>query len=177
MTNLIRRDDRVVGMPALLGWDPFRVMNELMRWDPFRGEGPIGLAQVFEPRVEVHEDADAYVISADLPGVDEQDLDLTVRGYELTIAGKRESERREGDATYHVYERSYGSFHRTFRLPDGIDPDHAEAALKNGVLTVRLPKRPEAKPRKISLEGIVDKVKSLASGGERGADRDEQPRS
>lgn len=169
MTTLIRRDDRVGGMPTYLGWDPLRLMDELIRWDPFQGWGGLR-ATGFTPHVEVHEDDDRYVVSMDLPGVDENDIDVTLTGKDLTISGKRQAKRDRAQGTFYAYERSYGQFSRVFRLPDAVDGDHIDAGLENGVLTVSLPKRAEARPRKISLRGIIDKVKSLGSGDDTKSD-------
>lgn len=170
MANLVRNDDRVRGVPTYLGWDPMRLMDELIRWDPFQGWGGLR-ATGFTPHVEVHEDDNCYVVSMDLPGVDEKDIDVTLKGNELTISGKREAARDRSQGTFYAYERSYGQFSRAFRLPDTVDGDHVEADLKNGVLTLSLPKRAEAKPRKISLRGILDKVKSLGSGNDAKSDQ------
>jgi len=116
------------------------------------------------PELDVHESASAITVEADLPGVEEKDLEVTLTGNRLTISGKREAERNEDGTTWYTYERSYGSFSRTFTLPEGVDTDRVDGELKNGVLTVHLPKRAELKPRKISIKGIIEKVKSLGSG-------------
>jgi HSP20 family protein len=166
MANIVRKEDeRGVGMPALSGWDPFRLMCEMMAWDPFRAfdEARSGFAG-FAPQFDVKENGDGYLIEADLPGVEEKDLEVTLTGNRLTISGKREAERSEDGTTWYTYERSYGSFSRTFTLPEGVDTDRVDGELKNGVLTVHLPKRAELKPRKISIKGIIEKVKSLGSG-------------
>src|SRR5262245_43358340 len=81
---------------------------------------------------------------ADVPGVKESDLDVTLTGNRLTISGKREAERKEQTETYYAYERSYGDFTRAFTLPDGIDTNSVVADLKDGVLTVSVRKTPES---------------------------------
>jgi HSP20 family protein len=88
---------------------------------------------------------------ADLPGVKEQDLEVTLTGNRLTIAGKREAEREEKTDTYYACERSYGSFSRSFTLPDGADGEHLRAELKDGVLAVAVPKKPEVQPKKVQV--------------------------
>jgi len=88
------------------------------------------------------------------PGVREEDLDISLTGNRLTVSGKREEEHREEDDRYYAYERSYGSFSRSFTLPEGGDVDHARADLSNGVLTVTLPKRPEVQPKKIEVKKL-----------------------
>jgi HSP20 family protein len=110
--------------------------------------GPVG---AFAPAFEVKETDNAYVFKADLPGVNEKDLEVTLTGDRLTISGKRETEEQKKGETYYVYERNYGAFTRTFTLPDGVDAMHIAADAKDGVLTVMLPKAPEAQPKKIAV--------------------------
>ncbi len=152
MANLIRRKN--TGSEPSRGFDPFEVMRDLMRWDPFAelGPGPAGAA--FVPSFDVKETKDAYVFSADLPGVKQDDVDVSLTGRRLTISGEREEERKGEDERWFAYERSYGSFSRSFTLPEGIDADNVQAELKDGVLRVTLPKKPELKPRKIELKQL-----------------------
>lgn len=143
-------------------FDPFEVMRDLIRWDPLAEVGP-AVGRAFMPSFDVKETQDAYVFSADLPGVKESDLELSLTGSRLTISGKREEEKRDQDERWFAYERSYGSFSRSFTLPEGVDAEHVEAELKNGVLRVSIPKKPEMKPRKIELKlgsGSSDKAKA-----------------
>jgi HSP20 family protein len=137
-------------------------------WDPFAEMMPsVPDVQGFVPRFEVKETKDAYVFRADLPGIDEKDLELTMTGNRLTIAGKREAETRKEEETWYAYERSYGSFTRSFTLPEGADVEHAEGELKNGVLTVTIAKRPEHQPKKINLKSIGEKVRTVLGGKEK----------
>jgi HSP20 family protein len=135
------------------GLDPFERMKELMGFDPFEQMGRmVGGGEVpvsFIPAFEVKETKDAYVFKADVPGVKEGDLDITLTGDRLTISGKRETEQQEDTDRFYAYERSYGSFTRSFTLPEGVDPDHINADLKEGVLHLRLPKQPEMQPKRI----------------------------
>ncbi|HKY36685.1 MAG TPA: Hsp20/alpha crystallin family protein [Polyangiaceae bacterium] len=132
-------------------WDPFRTMRDLMSWDPFQA-GSAGLAiPNFAPDFDVKETPDSFVFTADLPGVAEKDLQVQLTDNRLSISGKRESEKTEQNETFYTTERSYGSFTRSFMLPEGIDADKAHAQLKNGVLSVAIPKRPETQPRKINV--------------------------
>ncbi len=108
-------------------------------------------AWAFTPAFEVKETKDAYIFKADLPGVKEGDLDITLTGDRLTISGKRETEKHEDADRFYAYERSFGSFSRVFTLPEGVDPDSCHAELKEGVLTLRLSKRPEVQPRRITV--------------------------
>jgi HSP20 family protein len=135
--------------------EPFRLMREMLGWDPFREMAPIvgGNAPAFSPAFEVKETKDSFVFKADLPGVQEKDLEVTLTGNRLNVTGKRESEKEQKEDTYYTYERSYGSFSRTFTLPDQIDGAHIKAELKAGELTVVVPKTPAAVAKKIPVAG------------------------
>ncbi len=103
------------------------------------------------PRVDVAETEKEVAVSADLPGLDEQDVQVTLDGDVLTISGSRKDAREEKKRNYHLVERSYGEFHRSIPLPGGLDTEHAKAAFKKGVLTVTLPKLPEAQSKKKTI--------------------------
>ncbi|HVZ75445.1 MAG TPA: Hsp20/alpha crystallin family protein [Polyangia bacterium] len=154
MTNLIRRnhDSRDFATngtnPA---WDAFRMMDALLGWDSLREGTRLGHLSAFTPTFDVEELKDAYVVKADLPGLRENDLDVTVMGNALTISGKREAEQEREGQRYYALERGYGAFSRTVTLPDGANLDDLSANLKDGVLTLHIPKRPEVQPRKINL--------------------------
>lgn len=160
MANIIRRNDResrdVSSRSGTSYFDPYRLVNELLRWEPFSanerlgGGGPLG---GFLPAVDIRETADSYVFRADLPGVKEEDLDISVTGNRLTISGHREEDKTSEGERCHSYECSYGSFSRAFMLPEGTDPEKVRADLKGGVLSVTVPKRPEVQPRKITVGG------------------------
>ena len=92
------------------------------------------------------------MLRADLPGVAESDLDIAVHNNVLTVSGTRQAEERKEDESYALYERQFGSFSRSFSLPDTADGERIEAKLENGVLTLSIAKRAEAKPRKIALK-------------------------
>jgi HSP20 family protein len=128
--------------------DPFAFAREMFAWDPFTG----GRASAFAPTFEVKETTDSFVVKADVPGVAEKDLDLAVHNNILTISGSRQAEERREDEAYALYERQYGSFSRSFSLPDTADGDRVEAKLDNGVLVLTIAKKAEAKPRKIALK-------------------------
>jgi len=157
MANIIRRDNNNDVSRATSSdyrWDPFRMMDALFRWDPFRSESTFfAPGGEFSPRFDVKETKAAYVIKADLPGLNEEDLNVSVTGHQLTISGRREQEHRDEGDQYFAVERSAGSFARTFSLPDVVDPDAVKADLKNGVLSLEIPKRPEAQPRKVNIGG------------------------
>lgn len=143
--------------PAALSprdWEPFRALRELLRWDPFAEMAPswAGEAGGFAPAFEVKETKESFVFKADLPGVKEADLDVRLTQNRLAVSGKRESEKTDKGDTYYTYERAYGSFTRTFTLPEGVDADKIRAELKEGVLTIELPKRPELQPKKVAVK-------------------------
>ena len=105
----------------------------------------------FAPNFDVKETKDAFLFKADLPGVKESDLEITHTGNRLTIGGKRDAEdRKEGD-NYYMVERSFGSFRRTFTLPESADVDQIKADHQAGVLSISVPKRTAAQPRKINV--------------------------
>lgn len=132
--------------------DPIEAMRELLRWDPFGEMGRVaGGGLAFHPQFEVKETRDAYVFKADLPGVKEDDLDISLTGNRLTISGKREAEKEDESDRFYAYERSYGSFSRSFTLPEGCDTENVNADLNNGVLSVMLPKKAEVQPKRISV--------------------------
>lgn len=140
-------------------WEPFRTMRQLMGWDPFREIEMMPLLNEpsFAPAFEVKETKDGYMFKADVPGVKESDIEVTMTGNRLSISGKREEEKKEQTDTFYTYERSYGSFQRTFTMPDGVDASTVHADLKDGVLTVGMKKRPEAQPQKIAVKTPTQK--------------------
>lgn len=157
MAELIRRSEVD---PSLTRWDPllldpFEMMRELTTWDPFqRVFAPWAGRDEFVPNFEVRETPDSYVFKADLPGIKEEDIEISVTGNRLTVSGERQQEERREGETYYAVERSYGSFSRTFTLPAGCDLDHVKAELKEGVLTLVVPKKEATQPKRISLKRI-----------------------
>lgn len=140
----------------LTEWDPFRAMRDLMRWDPFREMAPIfpnvpAFDRSFNPSFDVTENADGYLFKADLPGMKKEDITITTTGNRLQISGKRDNEQETKTDTVYTYERQYGSFVRSFTLPEGADIEHAKSDLKDGVLTLAIPKQPSAQPKKIPI--------------------------
>jgi HSP20 family protein len=135
--------------------DPLSLAREIFGFDPFVGldwpaAGTRTMGQgTFSPSFEVVEREDGYVFSADVPGVQEKDLDITVQDGQLIISGARNAEERKEGENYYLYERRFGNFTRAFKLPDNADDGRVEASLDTGVLTVTIGKRESAKPRKI----------------------------
>jgi len=134
-------------------WDPFRSMRDLLRWDPFQEMAPLLATpgQTFAPAFDVKETKDSFVFKADVPGIKEQDLEVDVAGNRLTISGKREDEKEDKSETFYTYERSYGSFRRAFTLPAQADTAHVKAEIKNGELTVVVPKTAAAVAKRIPV--------------------------
>ena len=152
MSNIIKKNEN-----AMAEWNPFRSMRDLLRWDPFREMSPLWdrfeqlQREAWMPSFEVRETKDSYVFKADLPGVKNDDIEVSLSGNRLQIAGKRDAEKETKDDTFYAYERSYGSFTRTFTLPADIDADHVHSELKDGVLTLAIPKKVEAQAKKIPI--------------------------
>jgi HSP20 family protein len=96
------------------------------------------------PAVDITEDDKAYKITAELPGLEDKDVEITITGDMLSIKGEKRQEEERKDENYHMTERAWGSFQRAFAVPDGVDRDNITAALSKGVLTVVLPKTAEA---------------------------------
>jgi len=159
MANIIRRQEGSSVVPRTGGgFDPFDVMREMLSLDPLRAlfGSSLGLQQMpmqnFMPHFEVRETDDAYIFRADLPGVKDDDLDITLAQNRLTVSGKREMEQRNEQDRYYAVERAYGSFTRTFTLPTDIDADRVEADLKDGVLNLKIPKSAEQQPKKVQVK-------------------------
>ena len=130
-----------------------RVFDEVFRGFPsFRAS----LAEpAFAPSLEVRETEAEIIVTAELPGMAEKNVELTIDDDLLTLAGEKKSEKTEEKEGLRLSERSYGSFHRSFRLPFAPDPAKVGARFENGVLTVTLPRPPEAKPsvKRIAIMG------------------------
>lgn len=146
MAMLTRRPRITAPVPA---WDPFRMMREFVRAGADGDLEEVG--GEFIPEFEMKETDDAFLLKGDVPGVKEDDIEISCSGQSLSVSGKREEEAREEGERYYRYERSFGSFSRTFTLPETADLDNASASLDSGVLTVTMPKRESAKARKISV--------------------------
>jgi HSP20 family protein len=105
----------------------------------------------WSPAVDIFETEDAVVLKADVPEVELKDIDLKVENQTLTLTGERKFEKEDTSRGYHRIERSYGQFTRSFVVPQTVDTEHVSAEYHNGVLTVKLPKKPTAKPRQIKI--------------------------
>ncbi len=147
--------DRMMNRFFPEGW-PQMSMGRLMDLDPFRGTRAADLGSALhDAKVDISETDSAYEISAELPGIDEKDIELGVSDGMLTLRAEKREEREEEKKNYHLTERSFGSVRRSFRVPDAVDAGKIKADFSKGVLTVRLPKTKEAKSkqRRIPVKG------------------------
>ena len=145
--SLVRRDNQT-STPARYVRDPFALARELFNWDLLdQRQG-----SAFTPSFEVKETPDQFIVRADMPGVKEDDVDVSLHNGVLSVTGRRVAEERKDGESYYLFERQYGSFSRSFALPDTADADKVEGGLDNGVLTITIGKRIEAKPRRISFK-------------------------
>ena len=145
-------------------WQNFR--SEIDRlFDRFTGGGFPSMRRLLEPgpafesgfdfnvpAVDVTEDDKVYKIAAELPGLDEKDIEVSVTGDVLTLKGEKRQETEEKNKNWYVSERAYGSFQRAFTLPDGVDRDKIAASFAKGVLTVTMPKSAEAQKQQKKIE-------------------------
>jgi len=141
MDRLFDRFGGGFGMPA------FRQMFDL---EPaWRGESSFTFTT---PDVDMTEDDKAYTITAELPGLEQKNIDVAVSGNMLTLKGEKQCEKEEKDKDHYMSERAYGSFQRSLALPDGVDRDKIAADLSKGVLTITLPKTAEAQKAQKKIE-------------------------
>jgi HSP20 family protein len=148
-------------MNALTRWDPFKEMDDLQKrltsifgltpQRPASGKEDMTVTQ-WLPLVDITEDDKQYLIKAELPEVKKDDVKVTVENGVLTLSGERKFEKEEKDKRYHRIERSYGSFTRSFSVPDDADDTKVGAEFKDGVLTVRLAKSEKARPKSIEVK-------------------------
>ena len=144
-------------MTVLTRWDPFREfttlqgrMNRLFR-DSY-GEGEEALTtSTFAPAVDVYEDEHNITLSIEVPGIEERDIDVRVENNLLTVHGERKFEKDEKEENFRRVERQYGSFTRSFTLPNTVDSENIQANYDKGILKVQLAKKAEAKPKQIKI--------------------------
>jgi HSP20 family protein len=130
--------------------DPFAALDRISRL--FDNGGECRAAGLPACHVDVREDGEHLYFTAELPGVAKNDLEITLEDGVLTIAGEKKDEHSERKDGFHLQERRYGRFSRSFRLPTDVDPNEVNASLKDGLLTVTLNKAEAAKPRKIEVK-------------------------
>lgn len=146
---------------TIVRYDPFRDLrtlqeevNRLFSTNLTRGFGEEGIGRgAWNPSVDIYENKDHIVLEAELPGMNRDEFELSVENNVITLRGERQFEKRDESDNYHRVERSYGSFTRSFTLPQTVSADGATAEYRNGVLRVTLPKREETKARRIQING------------------------
>jgi len=125
----------------------------IVRWDPFRDFGFTAPSNTWMPPVDIFQTSEhELVLKAELPDMSREDIDINIENFVLTIKGEKKASTDVKEEQYHHTERRYGSFSRSFSLPTTVDPSRVSAEYKQGVLTVRLPLREEAKPRSIKVD-------------------------
>jgi len=144
---------------AIIRWDPFRdivtlrdKMNRLFEDAvTHRGEDKDLISSSWAPAVDIYEDENQLVLSAEVPGIEEKDVEIKIEDSTLIIQGERKMEKETKEENYHRIERAYGSFYRSFTLPNYVDQEKIQAEHENGVLKITMPKKPELKPRKVRI--------------------------
>lgn len=146
---------------AIVRYDPWRTISQLQNEMNRLFEDQLGdeetpdtgmVATDWRPAVDVQEDANQYLITADLPGVDPEDIDVSLDNGVLTIRGERRDESEQEQGSYKRVERVRGTFFRRFTLPDTADAENVKAKSENGVLRITIPKQAKVQPRKIQVE-------------------------
>ena len=157
-------------MTLITRWDPFREfvtlqsrMNRLFH-DSFGDTREEALTtNTFAPAVDVYEDEHNVTLKVEVPGIDEKDIDVRIENNTLTVHGERKFEKEEKEENYRRVERQYGSFTRTFTLPQTVDQESVQADYDKGVLKIQLAKKAEAKPKQIKVN--VGSAKTLEAKG------------
>jgi len=145
-------------MTQLTRRTPNRTVRDLQRevdsiFDQFFGrDSDDDTSAVWAPRTDLSETDNAFRIRLDVPGMTKEDITINLQNNTLTVSGERSSERQEEGEEYVRVERAFGNFHRTFTLPDAVDPDSVEAAYDDGVLTINVPKTETSTRRQIEIQ-------------------------
>lgn len=143
---------------------------KIIRWDPFMDLVPLKVrmnrlfeeaftpreeedfvASTWNPSVDIYETEKSLVLTAEVPGLDEKDIEIKIEDSTLTLHGDRKFEKETKEDNYHRIERAYGSFYRSFTIPRNIDQDKIKAESENGILKVTMPKKAELKPKKVKI--------------------------
>jgi HSP20 family protein len=155
-------------MTVITRWDPFREfatlqdrMNRLFRES--QGSEESLTTSSFAPPVDVYEDEHNVTLKIEVPGIDQQDIDVRIENNVLTVHGERKFEKEEKEENFRRVERQYGSFTRTFTLPTTVDAEKVSANYDKGILKIALPKKAEAKPKQIKVN--VGSEKTLEGKG------------
>jgi HSP20 family protein len=157
-------------MRTLARWEPFSGVTTLQDQvnrlfnDVFERTGEDSSLSAWAPAVDIYETEHELVVKGDLPDVDPKDLDIRVENNLLTIRGERKFEKKVNEENYLRVERSFGTFARSFTLANTVTPDAIKAEYQNGVLTLTIPKREEAKPKQIKVNVNAPTMAAAASG-------------
>ena len=136
---------------AITRYEPWSLLNRLQReLEQGSAEGSTATAE-WAPAVDIKEEADKFVLHADIPGVKPEEIDISMEAGVLTVKGEKNTEATTEKENYKRVERTYGSFYRRFSLPDTANAEAISAASKNGVLVITIPKREAVQPKKISV--------------------------
>jgi HSP20 family protein len=161
-------------MTVLTRWDPYRElntlqdrMNRLFNASFAEARDESLTSSSFAPAVDVYEGEHDVTLKIEVPGIEEKDIDVRIENNTLTVHGERKIEKEEKEENYRRIERQYGSFTRTFTLPNTVDTENASANYDKGVLKIRLAKKAEAKPKQIKVN----------VGGEKTLEGKQQPKS
>ena len=152
MTQVVHRDAQGQEAPAHGEWETHALRHSV--------------TGAFDLRFDARETDKAYVLEADLPGVEQRDVEISVEGNRLEVSGKREAKAPGEGERIHACERRHGHFGRGFTLPDSADVDHAQATLTNGVLTLSIPKKPEHQPRRVEIKTTTETGRGGVGGKE-----------
>ena len=152
-------------MTVLTRWDPFRELNtlqdrmhRLFRESLREGQDESLSTSSFAPAVDVYEDDHNVSLKIEVPGIDEKDIDVRIENNTLIVHGERNIDKEEREENYRRIERQYGSFTRTFTLPNTVDTDSVSAHYDRGVLKITLAKKAEAKPKQIKVNVAGEKT-------------------
>ncbi len=145
---------------TLIRWDPWKDlialqerMSRLLEESFGRTRREEGLVSgAWTPAVDIYETENSLVVTAEIPGISEKDIEVKIENNQLIIKGERKFEKEAKEENYHRIERVYGSFYRSFSLPNTVDHDKVKAEYKNGVLKITMGKREEVKPKQIKIE-------------------------
>lgn len=151
-------------------WNPWheltdmeRKMDETMRYPLITLRRPLYWWRIhngdaaWTPALEMYEKGDKYIVRAELPGMEKDDIDISVEGNVLTITGEKKAESEVKDEDYYRCEFNYGKFVRSVNLPKKVNPEKVEASYENGVLEISLPKVEEVKPKKVAIKARLSK--------------------
>src|ERR1700680_595487 len=145
-------------MNTITRWEPFRglvnfqeQLNRMLAEDSLRGQVVDSPMTAWAPAVDIYETENELVLKADLPDVNEKDIDVRIENNTLTVRGERKFEQKVTQDNFLRVERAYGSFSRSLTLPNTVNPEAIKAEYKNGVLTVEMPKRAESKPKQVKV--------------------------